>query len=164
MTPQYSVSFINPFLSAVVDVLGTMAMVEVSPGKPYINTRRTAAGDVTGIIGVSGHAEGVISLTLDEKCILRIVSNMLGEEFSKITDDIADAVGELTNMIAGQARAHLANEGMKFQASTPSVIVGKNHTLAHINKQPILAIPFTTADGNLVVEVSLNKVVDSPSA
>jgi chemotaxis protein CheX len=60
-------------------------------------------------------------------------------------------------MIAGQARAHLANEGMKFQASTPSVIIGKNHTLGHINKQPILSIPFTTPDGNLVVEISLNK-------
>lgn len=156
MAAQYDVSFINPFLSAVIDVLGTMAMVEAKPGKPYLNARRTAVGDVTGLIGVSGHADGVISLTLDEKCILRIVSNMLGEDFSKINEEIADAVGELTNMIAGQARAHLANEGMKFQASTPSVIIGKNHTLSHINRQPILAIPFTTPDGNLVVEISLN--------
>lgn len=156
MHPNYNVTFINPFLSAVMDVLGTMAMVQATPGKPYINTKRTAVGDVTGLIGVSGYAEGVISLTLDEKCILTIVSNMLGEEFRKINEEIADAVGELTNMISGQARSHLANEGMKFEASTPTVIIGKNHTLDHISKAPILAIPFSTPDGDLVVEVSLS--------
>lgn len=154
---QYDVRFINPFLHAVVDVLGTMAMVEATPGKPYLNEGRKAVGDVTGLIGITGHARGVISLTLDERCILGIVNSMLGEEFSRITPEIADAVGELTNMITGQARAHLANEGMSFQASTPSVITGKNHTLDHISRQPILAIPFTTPDGNLVVEASMTE-------
>ncbi|MBG0776080.1 MAG: chemotaxis protein CheX [Desulfovibrionaceae bacterium] len=153
---RYDVRYINPFLLAVVDVLGTMAMVQATPGKPYINTARTSTGDVTGLIGITGHARGVISLSLDEKCILAIVSNMLGESFTKINEDIVDAVGELTNMIAGQARVHLANDGLNFQASTPSVITGKNHTLNHISKQPILSIPFTTPDGNLVVEISLS--------
>jgi chemotaxis protein CheX len=61
-------------------------------------------------------------------------------------------------MIAGQARAHLANEGLKFQASTPTVIIGKNHTLSHVNKEPILAIPFTTPQGQLVVEMSIGAI------
>lgn len=158
MSSKYDVRFINPFLNAVIDVLGTMAMVQATPGKPYINTKRVAVGDVTGLIGINGQATGVISLTLEEKCILHIVSNMLGEEYSRINDDIADAVGELTNMIAGQARAHLANEGLKFQASTPTVIIGKNHTLSHVNKEPILAIPFTTPQGQLVVEISIGAI------
>ena len=160
MNQKYDVRFINPFLSAVIDVLGTMAMVDAKPTTPYLNTSRTATGDVTGLIGITGYAEGVISLTLEEKCILNIVSNMLGETFSRINDEIADAVGELTNMIAGQARAHLANEGMKFQASTPSVIIGKNHTLTHISRAPILAIPFETSAGNLIVEISIAKIED----
>ena len=158
MTQKYDVRFINPFLSAVMDVLGTMAMIDATPATPYLNTKRVATGDVTGLIGITGYAEGVISLTLEEKCILKIVSNMLGEEFSRVNEEIADAVGELTNMIAGQARAHLANEGMKFQASTPSVIIGKNHTLTHISKAPILAIPFNTPDGGLVIEISIAQI------
>ena len=80
---------------------------------------------------------------------------MLGEEFNSIDDEIADAVGELTNMIAGQTRMHLADDGMPFQAATPSVVVGKNHTLKHITNSPILSIPFTTPDGDLVVEISI---------
>jgi len=155
MNAKYNVRFINPLLNAVIDVLTTMAMIEPKPGKPYLNTDRTAVGDVTGLIGVTGFSEGVISLTLDEGCILKIVSNMLGEEFNSIDDEIADAVGELTNMIAGQTRTHLSNQGMSFQASTPSVFIGKNHELKHISNTPILSIPFTTPNGNLVVEISI---------
>ena len=157
MNPKYNVRFINPLLNAVVDVLATMAMIEPKPGKPYLNEKRTARGDVTGLIGVTGFSEGVISLTLDESCILKIVSNMLGEKFDSIDEEIADAVGELTNMIAGQARTHLSDAGMSFQASTPSVVVGKNHELKHISNAPILSIPFTTPDGKLVVEISIAK-------
>ncbi len=157
MNLKYDVRFINPLLNAVIEVLATMAMVNAEPGKPYLNTDRKAVGDVTGLIGVTGYAQGVISLTLDQGCILKIVSNMLGEEFKSINDEIADAVGELTNMIAGQARTYLSEEGMRFQAATPSVVIGKNHTLTHIGNAPILAIPFTTPHGNLVVEVSIGE-------
>lgn len=151
---RYDASFINPFLDAVVSVLGMMASVEVIPGKPFINRNRTTMGDITGTIGITGYASGAMSLTLDEAVILRIVNNMLAENYAELNPDIADAVGELTNMIAGQARQDLANLGMNFKSSTPSVVIGKGHQVQHITSSPILAIPFSTKDGALVVEVS----------
>lgn len=155
---RYDVGFINPFLEAVVSVLGTMANVEATPGKPYVNTSRTATGDVTGIIGITGQSAGTMSLTLSKGAILLIVNNMLHESYTDLNDDIADAVGELTNMIAGQARMHLSQQGLNFQASTPSVIMGKGHRLSHTSGSPILSIPFSTEDGDLVVEVSFADV------
>ncbi len=154
MSLRYDVSFINPFLDAVNGVLGMMASVQVTPGKPYINLKRSAVGDVTGTIGFSGSADGVMSLTLEEPVILKIVNNMLAENYTTINDEIADAVGELTNMIAGQARQDLVTQGMTLKASTPSVITGKGHKISHITSSPILAIPFTTEEGSLVVEIS----------
>jgi chemotaxis protein CheX len=153
MAIKYDVAFINPFLEAVVNVLSTMAMVSATPGRPYINTRRTAQCDVTGLIGITGHAEGTIALSLSKGAILRIVSNMIGEEYTDLNNDIADAVGELTNMISGQARQNLSTMGLNFRASTPSVVIGKGLRVAHPASGPILAIPFTTADGDLVVEI-----------
>lgn len=152
---SYNVEFINPFLSAVVNVLSTMAQIEPRPGKPYINVKGVATGDVTGIIGISGYSRGTISLTLSKGAILAIVNNMLAESYTEINEDIADGVGELTNMIAGQARAKLSEQGMSFQASTPSVVVGVGHKVTHLTGSPILAIPFETDHGPFVVEVCL---------
>lgn len=157
MSLQYDVQFINPFLRSVVEVLSTMAMVKATPGNPFVNTKRTCIGDVTGLIGITGYARGTMSLSMEAGAILHIVSNMLGEECTEITDDIADATGELTNMIAGQARQTLATQGMTFQASTPTVVVGKGHCVKHINASAILAIPFKTDQGNLVIELSFTR-------
>ncbi len=153
MPIKYDVDFINPFLDAVINVLSTMAGIEAAPGKPYINRKRVAAGDVTGLIGVSGYTTGTISLTLEKEAILAIVNNMLSAGYTEIDDDIADAVGELTNMISGKARAQLSGQGMSLRASTPSVFIGRGHTVEHVATAPILAIPFSTEHGGLVVEV-----------
>lgn len=155
---RYDVGFINPFLEAVVSVLGTMANVPATPGRPFVNATRTAIGDVTGLIGITGHSAGTMSLTLSKGAILLIVNNMLHESYTELNDDIADAVGELTNMIAGQARMHLSQQGLNFSASTPSVVMGKGHRLSHISGSPILSIPFTTEGGDLVVEVAFADV------
>lgn len=155
MKSSYNVDFINPFLSAVVSVLSTMAQIEPRPGKPYINAKGVATGDVTGILGISGYSRGTISLTLSKGAILAIVNNMLAENYTEINEDIADGVGELTNMISGQARAKLSEQGMSFQASTPSVIVGTGHKVTHLTGSPILSIPFETDHGPFVVEVCL---------
>jgi chemotaxis protein CheX len=156
----YSVSFINPILQAVANVLSKMAQVEVTPGKPYVNKERTAAGDVTGVIGLSGDLTGVLSVTFEKDVILKVTNTMLEESYTEMDGNIADAVGELTNMITGQARMHLSKEGMHLKASTPSVIMGKGHTISHITPAPILSIPFSTEYGSFVVEITMSQATN----
>lgn len=155
MSEQYTVQFINPILSGVQSVLSTMANIEVKPGKPYLNMEGTAKGDITGSLEIQGYASGVISVSLSESIALSIVNKMLYEDYTEINEEIADAVGELTNMISGQARRVLSESGMSFQAGTPRIITGKGQKLDHIPDAPILAVPFSCADGDLVVEISL---------
>ncbi len=61
-------------------------------------------------------------------------------------------MGEITNMISGQARAGLAQMGLAMQASTPTVIFGDNHTISHVSSGPVVAIPFSTDHGDFTVE------------
>ena len=93
------VRFINPFLEGTVTVIKTMAFLEPVAGKPYLKKDNLAKGDISGIIGLTGKVRGSLALSFSEPCILKIVSNMLGEEMTGITGDIKDAVGEITNMI-----------------------------------------------------------------
>lgn len=66
-----------------------------------------------------------------------------------------DAVGELTNMISGQARKELEEKGKKLGAAIPLVITGKNHKLETMTEGPQIAIPFKTNFGSFTIEVGL---------
>jgi chemotaxis protein CheX len=152
-----NVDYINPFLEGTINVLKTMARVEARPGKPFLKKDNTAAGDVTGIIGVTGATEGSLAVTFTQSCILHIVSCMLGEQFDKISAEIKDAVGELTNMISGDARRVLGEKGVSLEASIPTVVSGPGHSVDHISNSPTIVIPFSTDHGNFTVEVCFVK-------
>ena len=152
------VRFINPFLVATIDVLKTMAFVEPRPGKPYLKKDDLAKGDISGIIGFTGAAAGSMALSFSAESILKIVSNMLGEEIKEINGDIKDAVGEITNMVSGAARKNLESIGLSISAAIPTVVAGKGHSISHIMGGPSIIIPFETDHGVFVVDVCIGEM------
>jgi chemotaxis protein CheX len=154
-----NVDFINPFLDAAKNVLETMAQVSVKPKTPYIKKQPLSYGEVTGIIGVASKTiKGVMVLSFSDSCILRIVANMLIEPLKeKIDDEIIDAVGELTNMICGGAKASLSKLDHHFELTIPTMVVGTGVEIKHYTKAPIIVIPFETEFGPFVVEANLEK-------
>ena len=152
-----NVDYINPFLEGTVNVLKTMAMVDPNPGKPFLKKNAASIGDISGIIGITGATEGSLAVTFSESCILHIVSNMLGEKFTSINADIVDAVGEITNMISGDARRILGEGGLSLEASIPTVIRGRGHIVEHVANSPTIVIPFDTIHGKFTVEVCFVK-------
>ena len=153
------VKFAKPFIDATVNVLSTMAMITPTVEKPYIKKNNMALGDVTGVIGVTANSNkhGVISVTFTKPCAVSIVKNLLGGEVEDIIKDVQDAVGEITNMISGQARQKLVELGITLSAATPTVIMGDGHTIAHVTKDHIMVVPFKTDKGSFVVEFSMNE-------
>ncbi len=148
---------INPFINATIHVLDTMAFIKPKAGKPYLKKNNVAEGDVTGVIGITGEANGTVAITFKEASILKIVSNMFHEEMKELNHEVAEAVGELMNMISGQARRKLAENGILFDGAIPSVITGKNHEIVHITDGPKIAIPFTFDERDFVVEICMEK-------
>ena len=146
------VEYINPFLKATQNVIKTMAFTESQGGNPYVKKVSTAVGDVSGVVGITGETSGSLSISFSEKCICNIVSNMFGETIDEVNDEVRDAVGEITNMISGGARAELQSAGITLQGAIPTVVTGKNHSISHMAKGPVIAIPFTTEAGPFVVE------------
>lgn len=148
-----NVEFINPFLLAAVKVLETMTFTEARPRKPYLKQDKEPKGDVTGIIGISGQAEGSLAITFSHDCICHLVANMFGEQVDTINQDVEDAVGELTNMISGDARRQLAESGLPLQAGIPQVFSGPGHKVEHSG--PAIAVPFETPGGEFTIEVCI---------
>ncbi len=147
---------INPFLEAAINVLKTMAMVDPKPGKAFLKKDHLAHGDVSGIIGITGDAQGSMSISFSAPCIKAIVKNLFGMPVEEINDEVRDAVGEITNMICGDARRRLEAENIHLQAGTPTIVSGENHTITHIHNGPKIAVPFDTDAGKFVIEVAFN--------
>jgi chemotaxis protein CheX len=152
------VRFINPFLKGTMSVLKTMAFITPKAGKPFVKKDNLAEGDISGIIGMTGAVRGSLALSFSESCIVKVVSNMLGEEITEINGDIQDAVGEITNMISGVARKELEANGLSIQAAIPTVVSGKNHSITHVLGGPSIIIPFETDHGSFVVDVCMGEV------
>ncbi len=149
--------YLNPFLQATINVLSRMAMLSPKPGKPGVKENDTAKGDITGIIGLTGDAEGSLAVSFSESCALKIVENMVGEKYDELNEEVADCVGELTNMISGDARAQLQKLGFEFTAAIPTIVRGKGHTIRHLAQGgTTIMIPFTTDHGNFYIEASFS--------
>jgi len=150
------VELINPFINALLNVLSTMAQTEAKPGKPFIKTEGdlTSNGEVSGLIGLAGDkVKGSLCVSFSDKAILSIASKMLGQELTEIDGTISDAVGEITNMVTGGAKRVLSEKGHKFKMAIPSVIAGKNHTIAHKTAGPVVVVPFETDNGSFLIEI-----------
>jgi chemotaxis protein CheX len=151
--------YTQPFVDAAVKVLETMAFTtpklqEIGPWD-----KKQVAGQVVGIIGLSNENEnlqGFMSVGFTESCICRIVSNMLGEEFACICDEVREAVGEIANMISGQARQGLSAKGIKLQAALPSVISGNDLVVDGSEKTPHVMITFDTEAGSFEIGICID--------
>lgn len=153
-----NVEFINPFISALTNVTSMMAQTELKPGKPKRKEDDAAHGDISGVIGMVGPSiQGSLSITFDEILALDIMEKMLGERAPELNHEVADMVGEITNMICGGAKKELSEKGYEFQMATPAVITGKNHTINHQVDGPRIILPFNSESGKAYLEICFNK-------
>jgi chemotaxis protein CheX len=147
------VSYINPFITATITTFKTMINLDVSPGKPSIKQEPFPAYDISGIIGLSGGAQGSIAISFPKPLALKIVSAMLGMDIRYIGAEVTDGIGEIANIIAGNAKQHL--RGFSLSISLPNVVVGKDHILTGKKGVPVLVVPFQSEKGEFCMEVSL---------
>lgn len=149
--------YLNPFVHATKNVLSTMARTNLNVQKPHLKNGVASFGDVTGIIGLASEAvEGSMTISFPSACIITVVSRMLMEEpKAAIDNDIVDAVGEITNMICGGAKAEFEKLGLKFDLATPTMVTGKGVEIHHRSNVPIIVLPFQADCGTFVLEANL---------
>jgi chemotaxis protein CheX len=121
-------------------------------------------GSVTGLIGVHGSVSGFITVNMAEQVAMAAVGGLLQDRCEKMTNQVVDGVGELTNIISGGIKKGLCGSPWLFnQITVPSVIIGKNYQIAYAKGLHFLSVTFEhqtedalmLADRLLQVAVSL---------
>ncbi len=147
------VRYINPFIGAIENVFATMLDTEILVTKPRIKERDELSADVSALIGFSGEATGSVALCFSTTAGLKTAGKFAGLDLTEQSPEFADALGELANMVAGQAKSKL--EGLNISISLPRVIIGHELRLLDSSQNPVLVLPCDSPLGRFNTEVAM---------
>jgi chemotaxis protein CheX len=154
--PKIDMAFVNPFLKATIETLKIQCSIDLQPGKPQLRGSGPPPfqPEIAALIGlVSKTFRGSISICFTEGAFLGVMSRMLGEQYSSITSEIEDGAGELLNIIFGQAKKALNEQGSTIEKAIPTVIRGQAIVVRHLVPAPAIILPFESDVGGIYVEI-----------
>jgi chemotaxis protein CheX len=73
--------------------------------------------------------------------------------------EIADAIGEITNMIAGSFRTRMATDGDAWAISIPTVTMGSDFYMTPLSDGRRTMLPFRMGDHEIFVELVITSKV-----
>ena len=152
-----NVAFINPFIESTLRSLEMMASISAEKVGLSVKEDLITTYDISAIIGITGDTSGSIILSFPVELACRIASNMLMEEITTLDRNVEDAIGEIGNIVVGDARRLLIQDGFSLSISVPTVVVGKGHKISRSGDVPCIAIPFRTETGEFEVNVGLKE-------
>lgn len=148
------VELINHFVTATASVFRTMLGAEVNRGNLSVKEGSNPPHEVSGVIGLTGDTAGTMLLSLGRDTAISVCEAMLGSRPESLDGDVVDAVGEVANMIAGNAKALLADSTTRL--SLPNVVIGKNHVIGFPSDTVTIHIPLTTSLGPACIEIGMS--------
>lgn len=144
---------IMAFVESVQHVFGMMLQCDVRTDQPRIERSDTRGHDVSAIIAFSGDMTGSIVLSFPVDTASRVATLLTGAEQTPDSPDFADALGEMANMVAGNAKSRFTDA--RVDIACPSVIIGPNHQVFSGRDLPRIDLPCDCDCGPFVIMVSL---------
>lgn len=153
--PALNPKVILPFINSARSVMSTMLGVETVIGRPKVKILPGPAYDCSGIVSFSGDVVGVVIVSFPKKAAMKFIEAFAGSPVVVDSPDFIDALGELTNMIAGGAKKDL---GTAANISVPTVIIGSGHIVAGPSNVPCLCVPCTTTLGEFEINICVKQL------
>jgi chemotaxis protein CheX len=112
---------------------------------------------VAGTVGLTGAFNGMIYLYSSALFARRMTCRLLSMTDSEIEGNemVNDAIGELTNMMAGFIKSKLDNQGCRCVMTIPTVVRGRDFKIEPITGVARKTIYFQSDGGKVLVEALL---------
>ena len=122
---KYVSHFIITCETVFRDFVGTSLIAERS----YISNKNDDhEWEVSAIMAFTGEARGMIAISMKKEPALKIAETLTGTVHTEMDNEVADAVGEIVNIIAGNAKKGL-EETFRLVISLPLIAMGENHKI-----------------------------------
>jgi len=106
------------------EILETMVFMTPSSVEPRAEETSTFFDEVIGLLGFTGTRSGTFVLRTNEKLARTMAAKMLMMEPEDLEsfDEVADAFGEIVNMLSGSFKNEWVANGNQMDLSVPHVI------------------------------------------
>jgi len=151
--------FIQPFIEGSEEVFRDMFNTKVVPGRAFFvsNDEFNTIWDLSGVIGLSGEANGAVALSIKEETAFKLTSTLTGKTYTTVEREVTDALGEIINIIIGNVK-NVFEKKHRIKITIPSIIKGKAHSIVWpSDKTRIICIPFTIFDDH---EICLSVAIE----
>lgn len=149
--------YIEPFVKSITSTFQTVVHCTIVPDKPVSVERDQGRYQISGVIGISGHARGSVVVCLSKQTAIHAAAAMLmidPEKIAGLTADVADAVGEIANIVAGSAKAEI--QRYQLSIGLPSVMIGDPPDFRFPAELKPIAVPFRCPWGPMALQVGLS--------
>ncbi|SFI29978.1 chemotaxis protein CheX [Tindallia magadiensis] len=146
---------LNPFIQAVNDVFTTMFDTQSEKKSVFIKEDMVSSNEANVLLNVTGDLEGTILFGFPKKMTFEMIRNMSGMEMTEINSFVASALGEVANIISGNAMTILHESDVVCDILPPKVMVGEYQTFSKKEEKIIaltMATDFGEFDLNLMLE------------
>ena len=117
-----------------------------------------AGPHVVATIAFAGYRCGCMSIYSSLDAARAITGGMLGIAPSTVNGQMADAIGEIANMIAGTVRTRMADKEPAWAIGVPTVTIGTDFTTTYVSSAAARVVrPFTMDRELIAVELILHE-------
>jgi chemotaxis protein CheX len=90
-----------------------------------------------------GRRNGTVTLHLSRRAVIHLANKFMEGDAEDINEEVFDAVGEITNIVAGRLKAELGTEEYGISnISCPSMIVGADYHMYHFRGFKSVSVEF----------------------
>jgi chemotaxis protein CheX len=143
---------VNPFMRALAHVVDTMVELPLQWGPPEVALRGEAPHEINALIHLSGNPQGCVVISMTEPLARRIVGALWGDTPEELDADGLDALGEVANMVAGNAKNKLPWGGGTL---SPPRVFRERGAVVYPPGVPVLRLPCRLAEAPLVLDIAL---------
>jgi chemotaxis protein CheX len=151
----------NIIKEAVVDIFSSMVLLDIETIEG-VESGPMEGPMLSGMIGLAGDLQGSVLIHLPATVAIAITNAFLGLEINSVDDDVKDAVGELTNMVAGGVKFLIPGPGQDIELAIPSVVCGQSYSCEATGRFERTSVLFELAAGRFVVEMQIKVASSMP--
>jgi chemotaxis protein CheX len=146
--------FLEPFIAAMRTALAEMAGTDVVVRSEARTDLPLALGDVSAVVRLISGTESYLVLGFPQQTAAAMAERVLAGVLKEIDENlICDCVGEIANVVAGQAKALLADTPYHFSFSLPRVVIGCVPELGPQPGRGCLVVAFGTDLGDIAMQL-----------